>query len=320
MGTASGAYAQARDLEALLQEGIELRKSGEDEAALKTFLEAEQLEPNSVRVLMHVVAASQATGDWLQARRYLEKVSEYEDEAYYRRHQQLIERVRESVDTRVGRFQALGEPAGAEVRLDGDLIGTLPMVEGVFVESGDYVLEVTKPGFYRLSRRVSVAGRSLTREAVDLNEVRPGAPSLTASLARGVEPGADAGPKSWVESRWVTWTLAGVAGASAVTSGVTALLREDKASKWNDDERCLLPAAGDAPAPTREDQCSSLRVDAERFESVAIVTGVAAGVLGTAAIAHWLTTRESGPQRRQPETATLNCAPGLMSLSCFGSF
>lgn len=327
LSAASGASAQSGDLEAQLQEGIELQKGGADRAALKVFLEAEQLAPNSVRVLMHIVSSSQAAGEWLQARRYLDKVAEYKQDAYYRKHRALIERMRDIVDARVGRFQALGEPAGAEVRLDGELLGTLPMVEWTFVESGDYVLEVTKPGFYRLSRRVSVVGRSLTRESVDLNEVRPSSPSLTASLARGGGPGLDAGEKGWFEARWVTWTFAGLAGASAIGSGVAGLIREDQAGKWNDNERCLSnqvlpPGNGETEGvlPTRGVTCPNYRRNANRAESVAIATGVTAGVLGTAALAHWLTTRRHADSKQGEENARLSCAPGLMSVYCQGSF
>src|SRR3954468_6702225 len=59
----------------LIHEGVALRRAGKDEAALNVFLEAEKHAPNSVRVLLHVTAAGQATGKWLLAFQYLQKAS-----------------------------------------------------------------------------------------------------------------------------------------------------------------------------------------------------------------------------------------------------
>src|SRR4051812_1091593 len=51
-------------LEAPIQQGIALRRAGNDEAALNLFLDLERSYPESTRVLLHVTAAAQATGRW----------------------------------------------------------------------------------------------------------------------------------------------------------------------------------------------------------------------------------------------------------------
>src|SRR5215216_8048811 len=60
-------------IEAAIQDGIALRRAGNDEDALTRFLELERRSPSSVRVLLHVTAAAQATGRWLLAHAYLRK-------------------------------------------------------------------------------------------------------------------------------------------------------------------------------------------------------------------------------------------------------
>jgi len=70
----------------LIHEGVALRRAGKDEAALNVFLEAEKHAPNSVRVLLHVTAAGQATGKWLLAFQYLQKASTHSDDPYYQRY------------------------------------------------------------------------------------------------------------------------------------------------------------------------------------------------------------------------------------------
>src|SRR5690606_32713081 len=108
---------------------------------------------------------------WLLADSYMRKVSKLSDDPYYARHADAIEVVRRSIATRVGTFQAQGAPDGASVRLDGELVGTLPMTEPASLEAGAYLMEVHKPGFYRLRRNVTISGGVLTREPVELNQV-----------------------------------------------------------------------------------------------------------------------------------------------------
>jgi len=156
-------------VEALIQRGIQLRRNSADEEALAVFLEAERQAPTSVRVLLHVVTAAQSAGKWLLADSYMRKVSLLSDNDYYRRHADAIDVVRRTIAARVGSFQAQGGPDGASVRLDGHLVGTLPMADPAPVESGAYLMEVQKPGYYRLRRSVNVVGGVLTREPVELN-------------------------------------------------------------------------------------------------------------------------------------------------------
>jgi hypothetical protein len=170
------AQQEKPETEALLRRGIQLRREGADEAALGVFLEAEAQSPDSVRVLLHVATAAQAASKWLMADEYLKKAAAHESDPYYQRYRAEIEEVRAATAQRVGQFRAVGEPEGAQVSLNGQVVGTLPMEAPKTVEAGTYVLEVTKPGFYRLRRPISVPGAVLTRETVSLNVRPPGVP------------------------------------------------------------------------------------------------------------------------------------------------
>src|SRR5688572_9113939 len=137
------AFAQDKaETEALLRRGIQLRREGADEAALAIFLEAEAQSPDSVRVLLHVATAAQAAGKWLMADEYLRKAAQHESDPYYQRYRSEIEEVRAATAQRVGQFRAVGEPEGAEVTLNGEVVGSLPMDLPKSVEAGTYVLEV----------------------------------------------------------------------------------------------------------------------------------------------------------------------------------
>jgi hypothetical protein len=316
------AHAQeSAEVEAILKRGIQLRREGQDEAALAVFQEAEAQAPSSVRVLLHVATAAQAASKWLLADEYLKKADSHSSDPYYVRYRAEIEEVRSTTAQRVGHFRAVGEPSGAEVILNGQVIGTLPMENSKTVEAGTYVLEVNKPGFFRLRRPISVPGGVLTRETVELNE-RTGADAEAAGPG-----GVAAEPVSFWASSGMTWTLAGVAAAAGVTSGVSFFLRERAAEHWNDEERCLSQAAGEAES-TRADLCSNVRNDIDTAEQVGIITGVVGVAFAGAALTHWIATSGGGDddpavdsaRRDSKSTGSVQCSPGLLSVVCSGSF
>jgi hypothetical protein len=323
MGSAMPALA-AEDavVEALIQRGIQLRRSSADAEALSVFLEAERQDPKSVRVLLHIVTAAQASGKWLMADSYMRKVAALSEDSYYRRHAEAIEVVRRSIAARVGTFQVQGEPDGASVRLDGQLIGTLPMNDPVSVESGSYLMEVFKPGFYRLRRSVNVVGGVLTREPVELNPV----PARSADPSGGDSAGGGAGTVSdgdgsWLKSPALAWTLVGIGAASGIASGISFRLREDRAARWNNEDECI-PNNGD----TREEACGDAKSDAKTFQTVGTVTAIAGVAFAGTGLALLLFggSEESGAAADSAsvdEGLTLRgCNAGLLSLSCSGSF
>jgi hypothetical protein len=324
MGSAVPALA-AEDavVEALIQRGIQLRRSSSDAEALSVFLEAERQDPKSVRVLLHIVTAAQASGKWLMADSYMRKVAALSEDSYYRRHAEAIEVVRRSIAARVGTFQVQGEPDGASVRLDGQLIGTMPMNEPVSIESGSYLMEVFKPGFYRLRRSVNVVGGVLTREPVELNPMpaRADLAGAAGDSARGGAGGEDAGDSSWLTAPATAWTLVGLGAASGVASVITLRLREDRVSTYNDESECVR-SNGDS----RQETCGNLKSEAETFQTIGIVTGIAGVALAGTGLA-LLFAGGDETSSVASDTASnggslklTGCGAGLMSIACRGSF
>ena len=309
-------------VEALIQRGIQLRRNSADEDALAVFLEAEKQDPTSVRVLLHVVTAAQAAGKWLMADAYMRKVSALSDDPYYRRHADAIEVVRRSIAARIGSFHVQGGPDGASVRLDGQLVGTLPMVEPASVEAGAYLMEVHKPGFYRLRRNVTISGGVLTREPVELNQavvrgdVGAGSGSASGSDAVGAEQN-----QSWWSSPAVGWTLIGLGVVSGAVSGVSFAVREDRATQWNNESECVLRDGG-----TRLDACKPVKEDIDTAQTIGVVTGIAGVALLGAGITHLIATGghdEADPAASPPEEAGVKvqgCGAGFLSIACHGSF
>jgi hypothetical protein len=306
-------------LEAPIQQGIALRKAGNDEAALALFIDLEHTNPDSVRVLLHVTAAAQATGRWMMAYTYLQKAFAHKNEPYFIRYRAAIKSIDDATAQHVGQFRALGDPIGAEVRLNGELVGTLPMAEAKPVEVGQYVLEVSKGGFYPLRRTVSVGpGSALTQESVALRAGTSAPDSLGAGSAHG---GSSTGSgqhapehRPWWHARWLTWTLAGATVATATTATVALVVRNNRADDWNSTS-CL------SGTQTREQVCGDVRGQITTAENVAIGTGIAALVFGGATVTQAiLSTERPAAASASVKGPGLRCSPGLASIACFGSF
>jgi len=307
-------------LEDLVQEGIRLRRDGHDEQALEVLRKAEQLQPTSVRVLLHLATAAQAAGHWLEADTYIRRVFQYRDDPYYRRYQNEIASVEELIESRIGRFQAAGSPAGAEVRLNGRVIGTLPMAEPYRVEAGVYQIEVVSGGYYSLQRSERIPGGVLTREIIDLDREHLGA-TETSATAASVDPDA------WWRKRWVGWTLGGIGAASAISAGISFAVREQKASEWNDDSRCVLPGGR-----TREQTCGGDYGGARLAERIGVASTVSAVLFGSAAVLQLeFLSKNDKPEKApspQPdaspakpsEGASASCGPTWLGVTCVGAF
>jgi PEGA domain len=315
--TLAASAVEDPQLEDAIQSGITLRKEGNDEAALDLFLKLERRSPESVRLLLHITAAAQATGRWVMAYTYLRKAAAYKNDAYYVRNRAAIKSVEDVVSQHVGQFRVIGQPRGAEVRLSGSLIGTLPLAEAVPVEVGAYTLEVSQPGFYPLRREITLNGGALSQEVVEL---RPNLQARATALGTG-EPGLRQPTRASVSqesnfwsSRTLTWTLGGATLAAAATTGVALAVREQKASNWNDDQRCL---DWQNPDRSREAVCGSERREADLAGTIALTAGIATGVFAAATVTHWLATPH-GPSAR--EQRAQGCGIGALSVVCAGTF
>ena len=255
-------------LEALIEQGISLRRSGQDRDALRSFQQAERLSPQSARVQAHLAGTYQALGDWLRADEYLATALSQTGDAFVQRHRDTLEQARQGVEEHIGRLDVEGTPAGAEVRLDGRLEGTLPLRGPIRTVAGAYTLQVDRPGFYGVRRSVTLLGGGLTRETIQL--APEGAPAEPNQAQGGGSREADA-TSSWSPG-WLTWTLGGLGVGAATMSVVSWLVREQRAEHWNDDARCLRTGQ------TREEVCGGERAASERAETAMLLGAAATGV------------------------------------------
>jgi TPR repeat/PEGA domain len=318
---APGTHAQTAvhtenpEADRFVAEGIDLRAQGKDKEALRALLEAAELDPDSVRVQIHLAAVHQALGNWLLADDYLTMALARQNHPYVNRHRQALEDAKRVIDSNIGRLEVEGEPAGAEVRLNGRLLGTLPIATPIRSTIGSYLLEVRREGHYSVQRPIVITGGGLVRESIHLDPlpVHEGwAGQGAEASARGSGPDMSDRVDASTRRPWLTWTLAGAAGLAGVTSVGAIVVREVHAGRWNDNSRCLETER------TRAEVCGDERDKANRAETIAVVSGVLAGVFATGAALNALGVFES--HAPPGEAIVRGCSLGFAGASCFGAF
>jgi len=285
----------------LIDRGIALRRAGDDEGALPLFQQAERIEPDSTRVLVHLAATYQALGQWQQADRYLTRALQNPSDAYVQKHQATLAAARRTVDGHIGRLRLSGGPPGTQVRLNGKVIGTLPMSETMRIEAGIYTLEASFPGHYPITRSVALAGGTLAQESVELAKRDTSQPASAP---------AESAPEVSQGTNWLAWTFGGLAvGAGAATVYAWAK-REQHADAWNDNEQCT------SPTQTRGELCGDELDAGEQAETWMYIGGAATVAFTAAAIGSiWL-----GAPDEPGAEATLSCGIGIAAVQCAGRF
>jgi hypothetical protein len=311
----TGSRAESPEVEKLLAEGIALRAANQDLEALQALKKAAEIDPESVRVQVHLATVYQALGEWLLADDYLRLALTHEKDPYVVRHRKVLDDAGRVISANIGRLEVEGEPAGAEVRLNGRLVGTLPLAAPARATVGSYSLEVRLDGHYTVQRPIVITGNSLIRESVRL-ERQPDEPHGALAAAG---PGGTQGDPTLdrpAARPWLTWTLGGLSAAAGVTTISALVYREVHANNWNDNSQCL------SVEQTREELCGSERDKVESAESVAVVAGVATGLFAAGALLN-VFVFSSGQSPEQPpsgQAALRGCTLGPMGASCFGSF
>jgi len=301
----SAAGGDASELEAHIEQAIALRRSGQDREALGEFQQAELISPDSARVQAHLAGTYQALGDWLRADEYMKRALAQTADLFVQRHRETLELALQKIEEHIGQLEVDGSPVGAEVRIDGQLKGALPLRQPIRTLAGSYTLELSRRGYYGVRRPVIVVGAQLTREVVHLSADVPASEPAPRSTP-GIAPDTSSSTTSWLP-----WALGGLGLAAGGVSTVSWLARERHAERWNDDARCQR--AGQ----TRDDVCGTERVASERAQTIMLVSAAAGGVFAVGAV---LSVVLGTPATRQTDQAELACALEGVWLTCAGRF
>lgn len=165
----------ATDADDLIHQGVELRRSGQDEEALRAF-ERAYGTVKSPRAAAQMGLAEQALGKWVEAHGHLQEALRAKDDPWISKNRPALAEAASRVADHVGWIEIVGGSANVEVRLDGIPRGNLPLSHPLPTTTGNVSIELVLAGRAPLQRTTVVRGREVTRESFDI-PATPSGPS-----------------------------------------------------------------------------------------------------------------------------------------------
>jgi hypothetical protein len=333
------AAAQVACDEEAVRAGNELRRAGNDDAALAQFRQAWEA-CHTPRARAQMALAEAALGRWLDADAHLGETLASGGDRWIERNRSRLEAVRAQVAEHFGYLELRGNVPGAEVLLDGRLVGTMPLREPLRVVGGSASLTVRAPGYLPLTRAAVITAGQLVRENLELvrepeaatpataptvhSPPPPAAPMpapRTLALAPPVTPAVavfrpPVNPGGRGSTGSLERTLGWVAASGAVLAiggGVWALAARESAVREHDDPR-LACAMND-----HRTACVQPRDTADTMQSLAIASFIGgAAFAATSLVLFVVAPRSPGAT----SSARLGCGagPGTAGVSCMLRF
>src|SRR3982751_4792891 len=169
-GSARAADAEADPEDALIHRGIELRRQGNDRAALAE-LERAYAVKRSPRAAAQLGFAEQALGLWPQAEQHVREALAAKDVAWVRKNRATVETALATIRGHIGHVQVDGGVPGAQVTINGRSVGLIPLPDAVAVSAGPVDIEVRAVGYAPVLKTVNVAAGEVTRVPFTLQQV-----------------------------------------------------------------------------------------------------------------------------------------------------
>jgi hypothetical protein len=256
---AGGGVARAADpaaagtpeaVEALIQRGIQLRKSGDDRGALPELRKAYELGP-APRTAAQLGLVEQALGRWDEAEVHIAESLRATNDPWVKKNRATLEKALTIVRDHVASVQISGDPEGAEVFVNGRRVGTLPLKEPVRVIAGEVDIELRAEGYKRSFQKIGIEAFQFRALVIRLEKpdektaVRAPSPAGGGAAAAGGgaaggsgagadkpdaegPPAGEAPPARRSLRPLVGWIGAGAGGVTAAVGLVMALAGQSK--------------------------------------------------------------------------------------------
>jgi tetratricopeptide (TPR) repeat protein len=139
------AWADRDDPDALIAQGLKAMRKGDYQAALDAFERAHQSRPTT-RSHAEIGLAEQALHRWIEAEADLAAALSEGTDEWLQEHRMLLEKALADVRSHLGMLTVESGPRGAEVKIDGERRGVLPLPRPLWLLPGTAQVEITAPG------------------------------------------------------------------------------------------------------------------------------------------------------------------------------
>ncbi len=324
----------SNEADGLIRHGIELRKAHDDEGAAREFQKAYD-QVHTPRAAGHLGLAEQALGRWEDAERHVGEALHAAGDAWVLKNRATLDEALGAIQSHLGRVEVIGDPAGADVSVNGRAVGKLPLHEPVRVSAGEVEVELHAPGYVPMQRTVTIVGGQYQRLVLHLTKEVPasasGAPSVTQLAGDQGQPPESApvtplvatppsGEEPSTARTVLKWSAAGLAGVGLVVGIVAVIEHEKNVSAFDNHVPACADSDGTAVYQSSGNNASDCQpiLNSYRNDTTWAIVGFASA--GAFAVT-WLVlqlTEGSHPAAAEHALAAPLCAPSLsgLGLSC----
>jgi hypothetical protein len=224
LAAAPAMAAEGPNADLLIQQGLDQRRDGKPDEALKLFQRAHAIAP-SPRTFGQMGLVEASLKRWVDADMHLSVSLTNPDDPWVLKNRAFLEQALVTSKQHIGDLVISG-PAGTEVFIGGQSVGTLPSVPPVRLVEGPISVSATAAGFKPFDQTVVIRPGARTPIAVVLSPIAVETASTVVATGLGDAQSLPEAPTTEQQvsrrSKWHTWTGASlaVAGASVLAWGV----------------------------------------------------------------------------------------------------
>lgn len=177
----SPVWGATDNAEHLIRRAIDMRRTGDDQGAQPLFREAYDLS-HSPRAAAQLGFCEQALGRWAEAETHLGESLRAANDAWVIKNRAAIEQALVLIKSRIARIEVSGEPAGADVVVNGSVVGQLPLATPIRAPGGEIEIELRAPGYTPATKKLRVDGGQYQK--LFLRAQKEAAAPATAAITR----------------------------------------------------------------------------------------------------------------------------------------
>jgi tetratricopeptide (TPR) repeat protein len=284
--------------------GLSLYAGAEYVLALVEFERAYQLSPN-YRVLYNIGQVRIQLGRYARAFEALTQYVKEGGDAIDPDRRAAVQKDIDMLAERTAKLIVRTNEPGADIQLDGVVIGVSPLAGPLIVDAGEHNIGVRKVGFYDKFQSVTLAGRDARTVDFDLVKLKSDGPAVV--VERRTERQIVERPSRPL--MWASWAATGTLGVGA---GVAGYFGIQKAQELESKRTAF---------PLKQDEMQRTKRSAQTLFLAADLMGASAVVMGGISVYLTLSSSEKAVNkvtRRAPGTVRVGISPKGVKLS--GSF
>ena len=239
--------------EELIRQANDLRRRGRDGQALPLYRKAYEIA-RSARTAGQLGLAEMALGYWSAAEGHLDEALAEGRNPWVEKTRPVLEHAQQVTQTHLGELKVEGQPAGAEVVVNGVVVGTLPLPGPLRLNEGRINLEVRAPSRRPMTTTLTLAGRASERVQVALEREEKADTGVAATPSR-------------------TMLVAPTASASGADGNAGSATAKGRPGAGRDAPRVMEPPAGEPSRAADEEVPTWRRVLAWSLLGGAVVAG-----------------------------------------------